>query len=72
MDNMHDNRKKNWEEEREQARACGCPSCRAKYNLPPKDDHDTHAGWILLAGLVLGAVSTVLINATSRAPQTAA
>jgi hypothetical protein len=62
MDRMHDCHEKSWDEQREDARACGCPSCRAKYDLPPKDDHTPGAGWLLLAGLVLGAVSTVLIT----------
>jgi hypothetical protein len=68
---MHDDRQKTWEEEREDARECSCPSCRAKYNLPPKEDHTPGAGWLLLAGLVLGAVSTVLLTqAKEQGPAT--
>lgn len=57
-----DDRQKKYEDEREQARACGCPSCRAKYNLPPQNDHDSGAGWLLIGGVLLGAVSTALLT----------
>lgn len=53
---------KTYEDEREQARACGCPSCREKYNLPPKNTNDSGAGWLLIGGVLLGAISTALLT----------
>lgn len=45
--------------EREQARACSCPSCRKKYGLPPKDSTAGIPGGALgivaAAALAIGA-----------------
>lgn len=66
MNRMHDDRQKTWEEEREQARACGCTSCREKYGLEPEPDHDTGTGWAILAGIALGAVAMWVIGSKDR------
>lgn len=62
MDRMHDDRQKSWAEEREQARACGCKSCREKYGLPLERDHDTNVGWAIIGGLALAAASAFLLK----------
>ena len=61
------------EQEREDARACGCKSCQQKYDLPPKEAPAGSAseavlGVAVLAALGFGVYSFAKMFAPKAAP----
>ena len=61
------------EQEREDARACGCKSCQQKYDLPPKEAPtgsalDTVLGIAVLAGLGFGVYKLAQMFEPKDAP----